>query len=296
VDPQAAEGLVIGNFGGVGGTVAAASAAVAGALAPAAVYAAFEGRARGRVRAHPYDDVRSAGGGRVLATVGSWKVARKLAPKDAEPLLARCGWDMSSETFRGLSLVAASIGLTFGLTLPWPGPVLAPLVGEVGRRGPAIVANRAASRRLKAIDAAIPHLLDLLAAASSSGLSGSMALRRATEAVAGPLSEELNGVFQAVDMGGRWREELEGLSQRLGLADFHRVVIALSRTEALGASLSASTSDLAASVREARRARTLERARTAPIKMLFPLVFLVLPAFLLLTVVPVLLSTLHSLA
>jgi tight adherence protein C len=159
-----------------------------------------------------------------------------------------------------------------------------------------MLARRAASRRVKAIDAAIPHLLDLLAAASSSGLSGSMALRRAADAVAGPLSDELHGVFQAVDMGGRWRDELDQLSERLGLADLRRVVVALSRTEALGASLSASTSDLAASVRDARRARTLERARTAPIKMLFPLVFLVLPAFLLLTVVPVLLSTLHSLA
>ena len=53
---------------------------------------------------------------------------------------------------------------------------------------------------------------------------------------------------------------------------------------------------LAASVRAARRAAVTERARTAPVKMLFPLVFLVLPAFLLLTVVPVLLTTVQSIA
>ena len=53
------------------------------------------------------------------------------------------------------------------------------------------------------------------------------------------------------------------------------------------------TSELAASVRQARRAAT-SSARTAPVKMLFPLVFLVLPAFLLLTVVPVLLTTVRS--
>jgi tight adherence protein C len=291
VDPQAVEGDVTEVFDGI---VAAASAAAAGALAPAALYAAFDGPARGRVRADKKAGV--PGPARLFATLGSWPLARSLAPRDAPRLLAGAGWDLSAESFAGMCVLGASIGLVVGFVLPWPGLLLAPLFAPVGRLAPVIIARRAASRRLAAIDAAIPHLLDLLAAASSSGLSSTVALRRAADAVTGPLADELHDVLQAVDMGGRWRDELEQLSERLGLQDLRRVVVALSRTEALGASLAASTSDLAASVREIRRARTLELARTAPIKMLFPLVFLVLPAFLLLTVVPVLLSTLHSLA
>jgi tight adherence protein C len=68
----------------------------------------------------------------------------------------------------------------------------------------------------------------------------------------------------------------------------------LARTETLGVSLRDATRDLAETVRETRRSSTLERARTAPVRMLFPLVFLILPSFLLLTVVPVLITTVRS--
>jgi tight adherence protein C len=144
------------------------------------------------------------------------------------------------------------------------------------------------------MDAQIPQLLDLLAAASSAGLAGQLALRRAVAALGGPLAAELADALNAVDLGARWRDELAAAAERLELPDLRRTVGALSRTETLGASLADSTAELAASVRAARRAAVTERARTAPVKMLFPLVFLVLPAFLLLTVVPVLLTTVQS--
>ncbi|MEO8425309.1 MAG: type II secretion system F family protein [Actinomycetota bacterium] len=146
------------------------------------------------------------------------------------------------------------------------------------------------------MDLQIPQLLDLLAAASSAGLSGQLALRRSIDALGGPLAAELVDALDAVDLGARWRDELSAAAERLDLPDLRRTVAALSRTETLGASLADSTAELAASVRVARRAAVTERARTAPVKMLFPLVFLVLPAFLLLTVVPVLLTTVRSIS
>jgi tight adherence protein C len=157
-----------------------------------------------------------------------------------------------------------------------------------------LLERRARRHHRAAVDAQIPQLLDLLAAASSAGLSGQLALRRAVDALGGPLAHELEAALDAVDLGAPWRDELAAVAERLGLTDLRRTVAALSRTETLGASLSDSTGELATSVRAARRAAITERARTAPVKMLFPLVFLVLPAFLLLTVVPVLLTTVQS--
>jgi tight adherence protein C len=114
------------------------------------------------------------------------------------------------------------------------------------------------------------------------------------DAATGPLAQELRSVINASDLGGRWRAELASVGERLDLPDLRRLLGSLARTDALGTSLAEEIARLASDVREARRAAATQRARTAPVKMLFPLVFLVLPAFLLLTVVPVLVTTVRS--
>jgi tight adherence protein C len=157
-----------------------------------------------------------------------------------------------------------------------------------------IVGIRSDVRRRRTMDAEIPQLLDLLAAGSAAGLSAVAGLQRSVSVLRGPLGAELRASLDAVDLGARWREELAAVADRLGLPDLRRAVAVLTRTETLGTSLTGATRDLAADVRASRRAAVAERARAAPVKMLFPLVFLVLPAFLLLTVVPVLLATVQS--
>lgn len=204
------------------------------------------------------------------------------------------GWNVSVEEMLGAKAVAAGLGLAIALASPPPGAALAPLLVLACHRVPDLALGVAAGRRMAVVDREIPQLLDLLAAASAAGLTGQAALRRAVGAMEGPLADELSRVLVAVDLGAHWREELVALADRSRLPDLRRTVAALTRTESLGASLADATASLAAQVREARRAAVTERARKAPVKMLFPLVFLVLPAFLLLTVVPVLLTTLQS--
>ena len=160
---------------------------------------------------------------------------------------------------------------------------------------PDVALGRAAKRRRVAADGEVAQFLDLLAAASSAGLSAPAAIGRACTGVRGPLRRELEDAAAAVELGGRWRDELAAIAERLQLPDLRAAVVVIARTETLGSSLSESLQLLVADVRGSRRARAAERARTAPVKMLFPLVFMVLPAFLLLTVVPVLIATIRSL-
>jgi tight adherence protein C len=191
-------------------------------------------------------------------------------------------------------LALAIAGCVLGLMSPMPAPLLAPVLAAVAFRAPDLVLRRAAARRIRRADREVPLMLDLLAAAASSGLSGPLALGAVIDAVEGPLADELAAALRAVDLGARWRDELQAVAERLDLQDLRRAIGVLTRSDSLGSSLVESLGRIAEDAREARRSATTERARKAPVKMLFPLVFLVLPAFLLLTVVPVLLSTLRS--
>jgi tight adherence protein C len=278
--------------------VGAIAAGLAAALALAGAWVAVVESASSRllrIASHEGSASKGNAASKAVETLGGWGPAhRLLGGNKAESLLERSGWRTSPEAFAGIRAVIGATGLFFVIITPWPGPLLSIFWCTAGVLAPLILAGRAAKRRLGDIDAEIPQLLDLLAAASSAGLSAPLALRRAADALTGPIVGELHRVLCAVDLGGRWRDELRAASDRLDLADFRRAVAVITRTETLGASLSRATSELAASVRQARRARATERARTAPVKMLLPLVFLVLPAFLLLTVVPVLLTTLQS--
>ena len=233
--------------------------------------------------------------GALLRRVGRTSLARRVPGRDRlQRVLALADAGIGLEEVLAAKLLAAAASFVVLAVAPPPGLLVAPFVAVSAFRAPDLVLAGRARRRRQRADREIPLLLDLLAAGSSAGLSGHLALVRAATVIRGPLREELDRALFAIELGARWRDELRALAERLELPDLRRAVSTLARTDSLGTPLAEQMSALAAQVRDARRAAVAERARKAPVKMLFPLVFLVLPAFLLLTVVPVLLTTLRS--
>lgn len=189
----------------------------------------------------------------------------------------------------GWKVIAALAGSALGVTAGG-GTVIrmgaALLLAGAGFRLPDfLLARTRAARRLRMEDAVAP-MLDVLSLSVAAGLTPRLALERVTEMVEGPLGTELRAARHDVSLGAPWREALRGVAARTGLRDLRRLAVTLDRSERLGAPVSANLRWLAREVRSERRAAAEERAQRAPVLMLFPLVFLILPAFVLAAVVP----------
>jgi hypothetical protein len=98
----------------------------------------------------------------------------------------------------------------------------------------------------------------------------------------------LSEVLRACELGVAFDEALQRLGASVGA--FRGLADALVTSERTGAPVGAALARTADESRAAVRRATEARARTVPVRLLFPLVFLVLPAFGLLTVAPALLT------
>lgn len=147
-------------------------------------------------------------------------------------------------------------------------------------------AERRRRREAVAVLAELPEAVDLFALAASAGLS----VRLATEAVAprlmGPIGLALDRAVHQMRLGVEVAEALEALA-RAPAGDALRLLVrpltdSLRYGSALGPAL-----ERAATVARAERRRQAEAAaRRVPLRLLFPLTLCVLPAFVLLTIVP----------
>lgn len=216
--------------------------------------------------------------GRVCARL-PWFAGRDAAELGRQAACAIAGAAVFAVSARGMrSLAAIPLGVLGG----W--------------RAPAYLDARGARAAALEVQRALPEALDRLATCVLAGMSVERALRVVTPGTPGRLGEAFAHGLRALDVGVPRSRAYDLIAGRAGADDVRAVCAALARAERFGTSVSQTLVAQARELRQKARAIAEAEARAAPVKLIFPLVFCFLPAFVLLTVAPIAISAIRTLA
>jgi len=140
--------------------------------------------------------------------------------------------------------------------------------------------------RQKRVIKAMPDAMDLITTCVEAGLGLDAALARVAEKSSGPLAEDLSRMLRDVAMGKLRREAMIELDERIGVEELSSFVNSVIQAEQLGVGIAQVLRVQSEQLRTKRRQRAEQAAHEAPIKMLFPLVLFIFPAFLLVILGP----------
>jgi tight adherence protein C len=228
---------------------------------------------------------------RIVQPTMTWlsETARRLTPaqllKGLEERRDQAGANASwtIERLLALKLVLGGIGGMLGLSVFAANPSAAMLVaGAVITAGvfmaPDLVLGARGRERQKEIARSFPGVLDQLTICVEAGLGLDAAISRAARSGKGPLADELARVLQDVQLGVSRQAALEAMVKRTDVADIRHFVVALGQANRYGVPIVQTLRVQATEAREQRRSRAEERAQKLSVKLLFPLVFCILPS------------------
>jgi tight adherence protein C len=151
---------------------------------------------------------------------------------------------------------------------------------------PLTFVKRRARMRAERINLDMPDLIDMLVASVEAGVAFGSALQMATRRLRGPLGEELRLTLQEQSMGLGLNDALNNMLWRQDTLSVRSFVRSLVHGEQLGVSIGQTLRNLSTEMRDVRRQVAEERAQKAPIKLVFPVVLLILPALFVITLGP----------
>jgi len=166
--------------------------------------------------------------------------------------------------------------------------LVASSTGVVGRVLAGARTRHRAGRDAAALGPEVPVTLDLLGVAVGAGCTPYLAVDIAARWAPPGMASRLAGVQDACALGATFVDALDDLAARA--PPLRPLSDALLASDRLGAPVGPALARLAADQRAQLRRHAEANARRVPVRLLFPLVFVVLPAFGLLTVIPTLLA------
>lgn len=198
-------------------------------------------------------------------------------------------------SFVGLRLVG-SVGAGLGAWLfvgGLAGAVAAVVVAVVAHRVLARAEAPAARREREEVARTLPHLIDLFASSLQAGAEPVAGLAHVCAALPGPAADRLAPVVERARWGASGAEAWSAIASDEVLAPLARAML---RSQASGASVVQTVERLADELERESLARAEDAARRVGVSAALPLGVCLLPAFLLLGVVPTVASLFGSVA
>jgi tight adherence protein C len=229
--------------------------------------------------------------------LGRWLGNRftRLKGRDYRARLIAAGmYQTTPERLLGTQLLAAIgfpflwilLGVTGGMEgwLVMLGTIAAVALGWIL---PTMIVDSRARKRRDQIERGLPDLIDLLVVTLEAGLSFPQSLRLAATKIREPLSGEVRLTLQEQNMGLTLVEALENFLGRVDTPGVRMFARSIAQGETMGVSTGQIMRNLAVEMRKRQRAYAEERAQKAPIKILFPILFLIMPSLFIVILLPV---------
>ncbi len=198
-----------------------------------------------------------------------------------------------------LAMVDGVIGFWVGHQILHKDPQSSLLYGVIGFTVgfllPDLAIARKAAERKHQIQRSLPYVLDLLCVSVEAGLAFDGAMQKVAEKVAGPLSDEFKRVAYEVRIGKTRRDALRDMRDRCAVGDLNTFIAAMIQAERLGLAIGQVLRVQSDQMRNTRRERARAQAMKIPVKMLFPLIFLILPALFVVILGPAIIQMSKSL-
>ncbi len=152
--------------------------------------------------------------------------------------------------------------------------------------------GRRASRH-EEIKLQLPFVIDLLTLSTEAGLDFIGALQKVVEKTRpGPLVDEIGRMLQEIQLGTTRAESMRQMAWRIDLTEISSLVAVLVTADQMGSSLGAVLRVQSELMRAQRFSNAEKKGAAASQKLLFPLIFCIMPAVFIMIFGPVILSML----
>jgi tight adherence protein C len=141
----------------------------------------------------------------------------------------------------------------------------------------------------------LPDALDLLTISVEAGLAFDAALKQVATNTTGPVAEEFARVLAEMQVGASRTEAIRALGERTNVDEMRAFATAMVQADAFGIPIADVLRVQSKESRVKRRQRAEEMAQKIPVKILFPLVFCILPCIFIIVIGPAVLNVVDQL-